>query len=403
MEMVNLVLKEIKPSKKEEIETKKLVDIILKKINKNIKDAKAILGGSGAKGTWLRGQYDVDIFVRFNYNKFKDKSGKLSDILEKALKKSFKVTRLHGSRDYFQINQGGYTFEIVPILDIKKAGQAKNITDVSPLHAIWVKKHKKFIDDMRLTKQFCRVNDVYGAESYIKGFSGYICEILTIYYKGFMNLVKNAAKWPARVIIDPQGYYRGKNIEVELNKSKLVSPLVIIDPVQADRNAAAALSKKKFDEFKEVCKKFVKKPSKEFFVKKEFLINDLIKKKKNNKLLVIELRVPSGKTDIIGCKLLKKFELINNELIKNDFKVDSGWHWDKKNKAIFYFFSDKEILKREKEREGPPLKAKEHVNNFKKKHKRTFVKNKRIYTIIKRKFLKPEELIRKLGYKVKIK
>ena len=34
-----------------------------------------------------------------------------------------------------------FTFEIIPILDIRKSEQAKNITDVSPLHAIWVKKH----------------------------------------------------------------------------------------------------------------------------------------------------------------------------------------------------------------------------------------------------------------------
>ena len=88
--------------------------------------------------------------------KFKDKSDKLSDILQKFLKKSFKITRLHGSRDYFQIRQGKFTFEIVPILDIKRAEQAENITDVSPLHSNFVLRHKKLIDEMRLTKQFLR-------------------------------------------------------------------------------------------------------------------------------------------------------------------------------------------------------------------------------------------------------
>src|SRR3989338_691911 len=157
------VLGLIKPTKKEEEEVRENVDDILSKINKNLKNARAILGGSGEKGTWLKEAHDADIFVLFDYKKYKDKSDKLSDMLEKHLKNKFsKIIRLHGSRDYFQIKQKGFTFEIIPILAIKKAEQAKNITDISPLHSLWVKKHKKLADDMRLAKQFCKAADVYG-------------------------------------------------------------------------------------------------------------------------------------------------------------------------------------------------------------------------------------------------
>ena len=126
-ELLSEVIKDIRPSEKYEKEILDKASSIINKLNKNIKDAKSVLGGSGAKRTWLK-TFDADIFVKFNYNKFKDKSDKLSDILEKFLKKSFKITRLHGSRDYFQIMHGKFTFEIVPILDIKRAEQAKNIT-----------------------------------------------------------------------------------------------------------------------------------------------------------------------------------------------------------------------------------------------------------------------------------
>ena len=51
----------------------------------------------------LLNDYDVDIYVKFNYQKFKDNEN-ISEILYKILKKKFKkVVRLHGSRDYFQI------------------------------------------------------------------------------------------------------------------------------------------------------------------------------------------------------------------------------------------------------------------------------------------------------------
>ena len=85
--MLNKVLKKIKPNKKEEEEVKTKVNAILDKINHNLKDAKVILGGSGIKGTWLKDSYDADIFVKFNYKKYKDQSEELSNILEKTLKK----------------------------------------------------------------------------------------------------------------------------------------------------------------------------------------------------------------------------------------------------------------------------------------------------------------------------
>jgi len=388
------VLKNIKPSEKEEKDVQNRINSVLNKINKNFKDAKAILGGSGVKGTWLKKANDADIFVKFNYNKYKDKSNKIADILEKILKKKkLKITRLHGSRDYFQIKQNDFTCEIVPILDIKKAELAKNITDVSPLHANWVNKRgKEFKDDIRLLKQFCKSVKVYGAESYIHGFSGYICEILTVYYKGFANVIRNAAKWKGKVIIDIENYWKGKNILMELNKSKIYSPLIVIDPVQADRNAAAAISKEKFELFKKRAKEFLRSPSQKFFEVKEINENALRKKAGKNNLILIDVMPKKGKEDVIGCKLIKALEFVNKKLEENDFNIlEHGWQWNKK--ALFYFIVKREKLSEHIEREGPPLKAKQHVKNFKKKYKKTFVKGNRVYTKIKREFKTPEELI----------
>jgi len=222
------VIKNIRPHEDYEKEILDKANDIIKKINSSLKHTKTILGGSGAKGTWLE-TFDADIFVKFNYSKFKDKSSELSDILEKFLKRHFKITKLHGSRDYFQIKEGKFTFEIIPILDIKRAEQAKNITDVSPLHSKFVLKHKKLIDEIRLTKQFFKAAKIYGAESYIRGFSGYVCEILTIYYGSFLKLLRAASKWKENTVIDIKSYYRGKNIFTELNKSKLISPIIVID------------------------------------------------------------------------------------------------------------------------------------------------------------------------------
>lgn len=395
MKFIKEVLQDIEPEQEYKKKIMENVNDMISRINKNSKDIKAILGGSGAKGTWLK-TFDADIFVKFSYKKYKDKSDKLSDILEKKLKRIFpKISRLHGSRDYFQIKRGRFTFEIVPILSITKASQARNITDVSPLHSKWVLKHKKLQKEIRLLKQFCKAQNVYGAESYINGFSGYVCEILVVYYGSFLKLVRAACKWKEKTVIDVEGYYKRKDVFRELNTSKLVSPLIVIDPVQADRNASAALSEKNFFGFISSCKRFVRSPSKKFFVEKDFSMDEIIKKYKKRKVVFLSGNPLRGKEDIIGCRLVKALEFFNRELLKHDFKVyDYGWHWGRE--VVFYYVLDSGKLPKTVERVGPPIIDEINVKAFKRKHKKTFIRNKKINAIDQRKYREPEKLLRLL-------
>ncbi len=393
-QILNEALKEIQPDRNYEKNIFERLSSIIKKINKNQKNIKAILGGSGAKGTWLK-TFDADIFVLFEYNEYKDKSDKLSDILEAILKKKFKkIIRLHGSRDYFQIRQGSFTFEIVPILKISRAEQAKNITDVSPLHSKWVAKHRNLANEIKLTKQFCQACHVYGAESYIKGFSGYICEILTIYYGSFLNLIRNAAKWQDKAVIDAEKYYKGRDVFKLVNTSKLSSPLIVIDPVQKDRNAAAALSQKKFDDFRKASSEFMKRPSKQFFIKTDLKLAFRSSKGKSGKFIEVIAFPLAGKTDVSGSKLLKIYEFLAQKLQKHGFKIiKSGWEWNKKDAARLYFLLDKKPLPKTAEIEGPPLSIIHHVENFRKLHKKTRIKSNKIYATEERKYTRPEGLL----------
>lgn len=388
------VLREIVPDEKEKKAVLDKIGLFLKRFNCFLGDARAVLGGSMAKDTWLKGVYDADIFVQFPYKKYASKTEQLSDILEQRIKKHFpRISRLHGSRDYFQIQQEGITYEIIPILKIADANQAKNITDISPLHAKWVKKRAKDIDQIRLVKAFCNAQAVYGAESYIRGFSGYVVEILTIYYGSFAKLARQAAKWKPKTMIDPMRYH--KNIMFELNQSKLVSPLVLIDPVQAGRNTAASLSLENYQKFVNSCQAFLKNPSIEFFVKRELTKESLQKAAGRNKLLFVSVEATAGKEDVVGGKLLKAFNFFSSQLTHHEFGIlDLGWEYDKKRKAVFWFIVKPQRLPPEQHWPGPPLRSKVNVDAFKQKYKKTYVKGKRIFAIIKRKYTEPEELIR---------
>ena len=278
-------------------------------------------------------------------------------------------------------------------MEITKAESALNITDVSPLHAKFVKsvtkKNKKLFDDIRLMKQFCKANRIYGAESYINGFSGYMCELLVINYGGFVKLMKAASKWKTKEIIDIMNFYKGKNIMFELNKSKLYSPLILIDPVQEDRNAAAALSEEKYSLFKKKAKAFIKKPSIHLFEEEEL---DLEKLKKE--FVIISFKSLKGKEDVVGAKLVKAFNFVKKELIKEGFEIKKdAWVWDRQKQGYFMFKIGGDVDKI-KVLSGPNISIKDHVKFFKKKHKNTFVKKGVIYARKKRKIVNGKDYIK---------
>lgn len=377
---VESILSKIKPKPAETKKFQRITAQFLKKLNQQLKPAraKAILGGSGEKDTWLSGSHDIDIFVQFDYDKYKSQSPTLSDILEDALKKTFpNVKRLHGSRDYFQLQYQTYLFEVVPILKITKASQSLNITDISPLHAQWIKKTpQKIKDEIRLAKQFAKANNCYGAESYISGFSGYVIEILTVFYGSFEKLLQAASKWESKDIMDIKKYYKKHEVFKKINSSKLRSPLIVIDPVDKTRNAAAALSIEKFLLFKQKAADFLQKPELKFFEKEKISFKKLEKGTLHN-LVYLEINPLTGKNDVVGTKLLKVFQYLKKKLVPFKFQ-EAGWEWDEKNKAVFYFILEKKQILPYTIRTGPPLKLEEYVKEFKKKHKETFEERGRV-------------------------
>ncbi len=375
MESVLAVIKPTDTQKKVFLGT---VQAFISTLQTKLHDAQVILGGSGAKDTWLNPTHDADIFVIYDYKKYAEKSAQLSDLLEPVLKKAFPkavITRLHGSRDYFQLAVESITFEVVPILKISKAAEAKNITDISPLHSAWVNvKAKNLKDEIRLAKQFAKAADLYGAESYIAGFSGYVLEIVVVHYGSFVKLLEGATTWKEPHIIDVEKYYPRKMALFELNQSKLQSPLIVIDPVDKSRNAAAALGKEKFSLFKARAKAYLKKPSSDFFIVKQLNFDSLSAETKRAKhhLVFAVIEPLAGKKDVVGSKLLKVFEQI--EISLSPFEIHrKGWEWVAPH-AVLYFVVKKKELPPHFIREGPPITMVEFAAEFKKRNRDTFVK-----------------------------
>ncbi len=365
------------------------VDRVLDAINKQLRQrklkAKAFLGGSFAKDTWLVGDHDVDIFVAFDTT-YED--SRLSDLLAKAI--SFlKPQRVHGSRDYFQIDNH-FLFEVIPVLAIKKPSDSKNITDFSLKHVGWVNsRSKKIKDDIRLAKKFCKAQRVYGAESYIRGFSGHVVDLIVIHYGGFMPLLRAASKWQMKTVIDTMNHHKGKAL-FALNKSKTTGPLVVVDPVQPDRNAAASLTDDNYSRFIHAAKMFIAKPSIQMFERKQVDFDELSKR---GTLTKVRCTALPGSDDVAGTKILKLFEHLKKSISESGLTVtNSSWEWDKE-KALLWFVTKEKTLPQTRKVEGPPIAIKRHAEAFKQKYKKTTIVKGRLVANVANELRTPREIL----------
>lgn len=381
------ILSSIKPTAKEHEKVMKAVQSVMKKLK--MKNPKPLLGGSIAKGTWLKGNNDIDIYVRFSSS-----NNNISEQLQNSLKNFKGVKKVHGSRDYFQLKENGFLVELIPILEIQSPKDAENITDVSPFHVEWVTKsmlkNLQLQDQVRLAKSFLDTAGVYGAESYIHGFSGYSTEILVIHYNGFEKFIKAAAKWKGKMIIDPLKQYKDNPL-VHLNPAKTSGKLVLIDPVQKDRNAASSVSEESYDKFVEAAKKFVMRQSLSFFHKQKANASKL--KKAGN--FVIMLKPLKGSDDVIGTKLYKCHLYMLNLLKLEGFGVkENGFEFDGK-KAVLWYKPLNRKLPDKMRHSGPPEVVKHALLNFIKKWGTKNVKYEkgRSYVMVKRKFTVPRKFL----------
>jgi tRNA nucleotidyltransferase (CCA-adding enzyme) len=359
----------------------------MKAVDEFVKELKELgldvhIGGSYAKNTHLENDFDVDLFVKFP---IEDKGKDISKILEEKLKK-FKYERLKGSRDYFRVEKNKHIFEIVPVLEVNE--KAENITDYSLDHVEWVNENVRNKDDVRKLKLFLKANKLYGAESHIQGFSGYVCEILIAYYKTFDNLIRKASKWKKNKVVDINKFYENiGDVYNSLNQEK-IGKLIVIDPTDKDRNTVSALSDKNYFKFIKLSKDYLENPKEKFFEKKEFNIKK-IRTKKNEKLIYFTKKIGNVKRD--GAKVMKVYNQIKKLLERNEFKIEKS-EFEVLDKGYIWFVIKEEELSEKVKHYGPSVRDKANLESFKKKWKNIEEENGKVYTYADREFKNIKEI-----------
>ena len=245
------VLKRVKPDKNEEAKITKLAQNLLDEAQKNGSDYTALIVGSVAKGTFLKGA-DIDLFLKF-------KEG--TDLKKEGLAVARRILpdgrELYAQHPYLRGEKHGIGLDVVPCYKVSNPSKPLSAVDRTPFHTEWVKKNIDGMEDeIRLTKQFLKGAGAYGAGAAIGGFSGYLVEILCIKNKGFTNLLEEIASWRP---------------PIQLGKIEGVpdSPIMLPDPVDKGRNVAAGVTLRGLGAAVLASKAFLENPSVDFFFPKK--------------------------------------------------------------------------------------------------------------------------------------
>jgi len=390
------VLARIKPSYELSVMKRNIAAEIIEKIKSYNYNAELV--GSVAKDTDLKEDTDIDIFVKFPLSTKKEEMKNIIIEIGKEILNDAEID--YAEHPYVKGKFKNFLIEIVPCYDLgdENFENLRTSVDRTIYHTKYIKEKlnskENLKDEIRILKQFIKGHNIYGAEASVKGFSGYLVELLCIYYNSFINVIKNASNWKKHTFIDIENLWEGKG------KILFNDPLIVIDPVDKYRNVASALSEENMAKFIYACRKFLLNPSLEFFFPEE----------KNFKREDVLKGIRERKTKFIGVKFKHHYININNlypqlektqkALIKGlenfKFNVMNSIVWtNKKDKSIIIFEFEVFELPCIEKIEGPPIDADlHHQDRFIKKHKNVSLEGWRWIAYDERKFKNGKECLK---------
>ena len=251
------VLVQLRPTQEEKDHVCGIAARVLDRIRQSGK-AEGMVVGSIARHTWVRGDRDLDIFMLFDPSLSREALEAEGLALARGIAAAFtdQYHEKYAEHPYINATIDDVDVDLVPCYKVESASRIQSAVDRTPFHTRYItEKINGLIDDVLLLKRFAKAGGIYGSDQMTEGFSGYLCELLVLHYGGFTPLLKAAAEWKPRTLIDVENH-----VAKEFDE-----PLVMIDPVDPKRNVAAAVSVDRMAEFVELARGYLEAPSEAFF------------------------------------------------------------------------------------------------------------------------------------------
>jgi tRNA nucleotidyltransferase (CCA-adding enzyme) len=358
MEMKTDVIKKSKeiaiPNHTQRKKVDKIANQVFSLVNQVAEKQKSVVsvhfGGSYAKETWTPEKIDIDIFVKFKKTTTEKNFETIGKKIGFDSLKKFKPYVRYSEHPFVEANIDGVGVNIVPCYDIKK-GEWKSAADRSTFHTEFMseKLTGSMKDDIRVLKCFLKINGMYGAEIAKQGFSGYVCEVLVYYLGSFENVLKKISKLDNNQMIGE-------------SPRRFESPIVIIDPIDRNRNLGAAISIQNVTNFVLIARNFLKKNSISYFKEKSKI---RIPKELAKNTLVVNFKYKKRSEDIIYGQIKRASNSIESQLVKEGFNVlrNDALVYDQ-DKASLLFLLESLTISKNEIRAGPEVFSDNFSNKF---------------------------------------
>ncbi len=236
------------PSDEETDHVKAVADAVLSKTReaavKFPQTRGVLLGGSFAKGTWVAGHVDLDVFVRFDPSTPEGDFERIGLEIGAAATAGHPQGKKFAQHPYTEATVDGVRVNIVPCFAVPRGGW-KSAADRSPFHVELIEKLPDGQKaEVRLLKTFMNAVGVYGAEIQRQGFSGYVAEVLVLKHGSLANVLE----WFGRREVGQGG-----------------RPFSLRDPVDEGRDLGIAVSGESLGRMVLASREFLRRPHVGFF------------------------------------------------------------------------------------------------------------------------------------------
>jgi len=331
--------------------------------------AVAEVQGSAARGTWLAGEEDVDVFIVLDAGYDRGVLPEVLDVVKGYVGEGW--VEAYAEHPYIRAEVDGFSVDFVPCFRVARGGGLISATDRSPLHTEYLRGRLTpgLREEARLLKRFMKGVGAYGAEVRVGGFSGYLCELLAVHYGSLEAVLRGAGSWRRGEVVDAVG-----GSDVEVLRRRFREPLIVPDPVDPGRNVASAVSETVFWSFTEAARAFLGAPSERFFFPLEADVDasGVIEALGSRGSAILFVLVEDGDVDVpdvLWGQLYRAEKALCGLLEKAGFDVYRSAAWsDESSLHVIVFELGCAVLPGVMRRVGPPVRMVEDGRRFVEAH-----------------------------------
>ncbi len=348
------------PSKPKQSKLEKISKEIQQEIvsYKDKRISRVLVGGSFAKGTWLENDTDIDFFVMIESNVERAEFEELGKSVGYYALKKYKPYLRYSEHPYVEGKVDGTRINIVPCYRVEK-NKWKSAADRSPFHTDFMqaKLNENLKSQVRVLKKFLKAAGIYGSQIAVSGFSGYVTEVLILKYGSFKGVLQVFSELKPNHIIS-------LNPPIEKMIEKFTSSIIIIDPIDSNRNLGAAISANSVAKFVLASRLFLRYPSIEF-LRKSRRPNAKILNQIESNLLIIEFNIKKRSPDILWGQLKRKLTTISKMLSNSRFEIINKFCFtDEEKHAVFIFMIEFANLPKITLNKGPEVYLKAETDSY---------------------------------------